>query len=435
MRQIISRPYDSHVHFSLTGEYALSYCFQDQSDFHYLNDLILNQFLMRGHFFIGRQLCKNNFESFLIQHKQTALSFLDSVSRDIAIYLISKDGHTAFLNSKALDYFSEEKKILLDKELVELGIARENIHFELYRLLPAFSDSQIESIVQQSRTIFHQAGFTHLRDMTMDLLTWQYIAKNPQDLFIESYYYLSSLHDLKKSLEVLATMKSTANQYLKPRGLKIFIDGSLHSQSALLSIECDCQKNGKKALWTGEDYQNVLRSAWQNGYELAVHSIGDQAVDLIVDWTRQVSAEGVSGRLCIEHAEFVRPETIHKMKALHVEVYMQPSHLQLDMGWMDRNAKSRDYAFVYEKLLSAGVPVYFGSDSPFALSGWQQTKKGIDLAVEKKLFKVNKAKPIESHWNAVYERHAHPNKLSPESQVILNNFDIQELYFQNKRLV
>lgn len=442
MHYTVKKPYDSHIHFLLTGEYELSFQFQGQSDFHFLKEISLHKAFLRDQFFIGRQLNKKKFEQFLQKEKLSALEFLNSVDLHRPLYLITEDGHTGYVNSAALDYFNNVKFLEPKNEKVEQGCVLEGVHFQFYQNLPGFNRSQNLELIEKSVSKFHQAGFTHLRDMSMDIQTWQLLLQNPQKIFIECFVFLKSYEQLGESLLQIQQMKQDSSQRQSVKGLKIFLDGALHSQSVAMSpvfgepLSCDCKNTSgaSNILWTEERFKDVLRQCWAQNIELAVHSIGDHAADKVVDWARQVMSEGFVGRLCLEHAEFLRPETINKMKSLHIEVHMQPSHLIKDSEWIEENPAYGKWAMQWEKLNAIDVPVFFGSDSPFIEASWKKTKQGLVLPTTKMW-----SRPLKKQfdWNsAIIAHHHHKSERSPPSELILNkDLDIEELYFENDRLV
>lgn len=442
MHYSVNKPYDSHIHFLLTGEYELSFQFQEQDDFNFLKELSFEKAFLRDHFFIGRQLNKKKFEQFLLKEKLSALDFLNSVDNNRPLYLVTEDGHTGYINSAALDYFNNTKFLQPMSINVEQGCAFEEAHFQLYQNLPEFNHGQNIELIEKAVSKFHQSGFTHLRDMTMDSQTWELLLQNPQKIFIEAYIYLKSFEQLDETLARIQQMKKNSSDRQLMRGLKIFFDGALHSQSVAMSaisdksLTCDCKEANvaSNILWTEERFKNVLRKCWAQKVELAVHAIGDYAADKVVDWSRQVMSEGFVGRLCLEHAEFLRPETINKMKSLHIEVHMQPSHLIKDSHWITENPAYGKWTMQWEKLNAIDVPVYFGSDSPFVEPSWQKTKQGL-MIPDSRMW----SRPLKKQfdWNkAVIAHHQCKNEKSPSSELILNkDLNIEELYFENDRLI
>jgi predicted amidohydrolase YtcJ len=169
--------------------------------------------------------------------------------------------------------------------------------------------------------------------------------------------------------------------------MKLFYDGTLGAQTALVSQDYLCPHKGAgfsrgQRAWSAEAFQLAVRRIWQSGLEVSVHVLGDQAADEVVSLIRETMAQTqdgpVFGKLSLEHVELLRPETIQKMKSMHVSCYMQPSHAVSDSQWLpDLIGTNMQYAFRWESLLAAGIPVYWGSDSPIMQPSIELTLQGL----------------------------------------------------------
>jgi hypothetical protein len=111
----------------------------------------------------------------------------------------------------------------------------------------------------------------------------------------------------------------------------------------------------------------LLSTAHAGGLEIALHAIGDAAVDLAL---QAFEATGATGG--IEHAQLVRLEDLPRMARLGVRASVQPAHLLDDRDttlslWGDR----ADRCFALRSMVDAGVVLALGSDAPVApLDPW-----------------------------------------------------------------
>lgn len=154
--------------------------------------------------------------------------------------------------------------------------------------------------------------------------------------------------------------------------LKLFVDGSLNSRTAL----CHDPYPGEAALGTAhgrletppDELRALLAEAAAHGIGGAVHAIGDRANTLALD---AFEAVGVPGR--IEHAQLLVPDDVARFAALGVVASVQPGHLPDDRDVADRLWAGRGHrSFPLRDLLDAGVRVEFGSDAPVApLDPWR----------------------------------------------------------------
>eukprot|EP00873_Tetraselmis_striata_P008162 jgi/Tetstr1/428426/TSEL_018440.t1 len=156
--------------------------------------------------------------------------------------------------------------------------------------------------------------------------------------------------------------------------LKAFADGSLGSRTAKMHEPYD--DTPSTGIWVTNMTQlrDDIIAADAQGFQVAVHAIGDQAVDeLLACYAAARAANGPRDatlpRHRIEHAQHIAgPETVSQMLAADVQVVTNPLHLLDDMRIIPhslgeaRGAPSR--AFAQETFLKAGVPVSCGSDWP-----------------------------------------------------------------------
>ena len=116
-----------------------------------------------------------------------------------------------------------------------------------------------------------------------------------------------------------------------------------------------------------DEMTELLARAHAGGLEIALHAIGDSAVDLAL---QAFAATGAVGG--IEHAQLVQLEDLPRMARLGVRAGVQPAHLLDDRDttlqlWGDR----ADRCFALRSMLDAGVVLALGSDAPVApLDPW-----------------------------------------------------------------
>lgn len=353
MERVIQNLYDSHVHFLGTAEYLGGVSLSEVASLEDLRHMTFPSSCFRGGFLIAFGWNPSKLPRTLLTKEN-----LDVLFPNHPVMFSRWDGHASWLNSQALDLigFSDSD-----------GLLEEADHFTALEKLPSYSNEELKEKMKTASRIFLEQGFTHLRDMTSSIPEAKALRELanagllPQQ--IELNFLIKKREDLKGLLPELVALKKISPRQVIIQGIKIFYDGTLGGENARLS-GCNCAHNSQ--LWTEQDFKSVLNDVWKVGLEIAVHCIGDQAVDDIVQWTREVSAQGLVGRLNIEHAEFVRPETIQKMKPLHVKIHMQPCHWFGDQQWLDKNPNYKKWAFPWESLRRAQIHIQFGSDSPVA---------------------------------------------------------------------
>lgn len=345
--------YDSHVHFLGTAEYLGGVALTDVRSADQLKDLVFKPTAYKGDFLTAFGWNPKN-----IPKEELTADILDRVFPDVPVMFSRNDGHASWLNTLALKRLG-----FGDRQ----GLLEEADHFLALERLPKRDHEALKNKLMEASQIFLSQGFTHLRDLTSSkeeaLALFELSKEGRFQQFIELNFLLKNIRDLGPLLETLRDLKARAVPNVCIQGVKLFFDGTLGGGNAFVQ-QCQCCRDSQ--YWTRELYSEVLKQVWGAGFDIAVHCIGDDAVDEIVSWTREVSAQGIVGRLHLEHAEFVRSETIQKMKPLHVKVHMQPCHWFGDKEWLATKASSalKKIAFPWESLRRAQIPIHFGSDSP-----------------------------------------------------------------------
>jgi predicted amidohydrolase YtcJ len=164
---------------------------------------------------------------------------------------------------------------------------------------------------------------------------------------------------------------------LRVIGIKTFLDGGMLTGSAYMLEPWGV---GKIYSISDPNYRGVLlmppdrllpiaRAAAEAGLQFTAHSVGDGAVQTLLDAYEQIGRELPPGALaktrpCITHCNFVHPDDVNRFKQLGVSADIQPVWLYLD-------ARTLTDHFGYERmsrfqplrdLFAAGALVGGGSD-------------------------------------------------------------------------
>jgi len=158
--------------------------------------------------------------------------------------------------------------------------------------------------------------------------------------------------------------------WLAVGGLKLFLDGTLGSQTADMIAPFEGQPGNRGiATMDFETFCDLAARAADAGLATAVHCIGDGANRKALDGfalVRRTRSQAV-GRLRhrIEHAQIVAREDFGRFAALGVVASMQPIHATVDMPVADRYWGPRtDRAYAWRSVLASGARLAFGSDAP-----------------------------------------------------------------------
>ncbi|MEO6388330.1 MAG: amidohydrolase [Croceibacterium sp.] len=158
------------------------------------------------------------------------------------------------------------------------------------------------------------------------------------------------------------------DDHLRMGGLKLFLDGALGSRGALLKQPyADDPRNRGLERLNGTQLRNLMSRAATEGYQVAVHAIGDAANAEILSAIDELSGDyGGDRRWRIEHAQIVDPVDIPKFGQHGIIASMQPVHETSDrlMAEARLGPDRLAGAYAWRSIHATGAPLAFGSDTP-----------------------------------------------------------------------
>lgn len=456
MIEKIKNCYDSHTHFWATGQVAEGLQLNHLKSVEDIKNLKITENHYRGNWIFGFGWNQNNWP----KNKFPDKKILDEVFGTTPVFFSRVDGHASWVNSQALiefqnkgyDFSSDPKGGVIERDSKgqPTGMLFDQAHINALIQLPEFSVKQNQSFLETAQKIFNQAGFTHVRDMSMNLSIWQLLKKMEVEkkltINIESFVSTENLNDLARVLNEIEVIKKEESPQLQVKGVKIYIDGSLGSKTAYLSqyyinqndlSNKDEVKTKGLLIWTFDEIKQLLKQVWSKGLQVSIHTIGDEAVHIAVQAAREVSAEGVLGRLHLEHVQVLRPETILMMKPLHIICHMQPCHWLSDKSWLKQTI-SEDCVknlFQWELLRKNKIPFYFGSDSPIEPPSLSNTQRALSESVEWGVPKLDDdwkkycSHPGYSSGNSIKKYSPNDLKSNNDCYTEIEDGDVNQVYF------
>ncbi|MDP9795572.1 putative amidohydrolase YtcJ [Catenuloplanes nepalensis] len=171
--------------------------------------------------------------------------------------------------------------------------------------------------------------------------------------------------DLPKALD-LGVRTGLGDEWLSVGALKVFTDGGMMARTAALTENYAGLDHAGQLADDPDVLTRTIVDGHRAGWQLAVHAIGDRAVDLALDAIAAAQAIKPGRRHRIEHAGLVRPDQLARFRELDVTAVVQPNFLWYlgddyaqimgpeRAGWLYRGAG----------FLDAGVRLAASSDRP-----------------------------------------------------------------------
>jgi predicted amidohydrolase YtcJ len=151
-------------------------------------------------------------------------------------------------------------------------------------------------------------------------------------------------------------------------GVKLYDDGALGSRGAWLKQPYH-DKPDTRGLQFNSDAELFAKAqeAAGNGFQLAIHAIGDAANAQVIATYEKLSATyGSDRRWRIEHFQIVDPADIPRLRPAGIIASMQPTHQTSDrlMAEARLGGDRLKGAYAWQTVEQLGIPIAFGSDFP-----------------------------------------------------------------------
>lgn len=397
--QRIDACFDSHVHWAATGEFATRLRLEQLGSAREILNIDCGKIPLRQDWILGFGWDQTDWPD----KNEITRELLDRWSPERPVLLTRIDAHVGWVNTAAL------QAAKLDLAKYESGVLRDQDYELLLQHVPRPSASDIRRDLLKATQIFHAEGFTHVRDVGGAIVHWEQALLLDRarllNLAVEMFFHVAQLDDLEMYCEFVEAAKNTDAENLRAKGIKIFVDGALGSEGAWIS-EPYASGSGHGLQLLGEsEIEHILRTVWPRGLEVAIHVIGDAAVHRVVTVADRLRAAGVIGRLHLEHAEIVRPETIALMKGLNVVCHLQPCHWLSDRRWLRDKVGDQLYkwSFPWRRLQEADVEFDFGSDTPIEPPSVARTLQALNESAANGVGKLlGKPERFMSHPNRAW---------------------------------
>jgi predicted amidohydrolase YtcJ len=288
---------------------------------------------------------------------------VDEAVGDRPAVLMRVCGHAAVLSTAAMRLLG----LLEDRENPEIdrgcngeptGIVYESTAAKAYEEAVKNLD-QLKLVLEASRHVLAN-GITMVGNMDVGAEEFTSLVRawNAGLLRLRVRVYLS-----RRLYEAMLKMGFTpffGDEMLRVKGVKMYMDGSLGARTAWLREPySDAGGTGSpQASW--RDVARLASAISQAGGDLAVHAIGDAALEEVLK-----GFEAAGCRCRVEHASLAPPDLIEKMSRLGVRAAVQPRFLVSDFWAVDRLGRRRvRWLYPFKTMLVSGVSIGFSSDAP-----------------------------------------------------------------------
>jgi predicted amidohydrolase YtcJ len=310
---------------------------------------------------------------------------MDRISTEHAVIIERVCGHSLCCNTLALKMAGITRdtpqvdggKMDVDEHGEPVGIFRENAMQGIKTIIPPYTEDDFEEQLLYAVRYALERGITSAA--SCDIYGENYRG------IIDTYIKIFTKHGLHLRLNMQCRIMEDAvfdefvkagwvtkapmgHPYLTMGPLKLFADGSLGSRTALLRkpYNDDPSTTGLQVL-TREEMDAIVQKAHKNGIQVAVHAIGDAAIEQVLD-----SYEKANGgkknelRHGLIHCQITDLPLLQRIAKSDILAIVQPIFLAHDLYMLDdrvgKKLASTSYAWAtMEKL---GIKTSYGTDCP-----------------------------------------------------------------------
>jgi hypothetical protein len=329
---------------------------------------------------------------------------LDAIVPDRPVFLPNRDGHSTWVNSRALELAGidastadpDDGRIERDPDGTPTGTLHEGAADLVERLLPKHSDDEWLEAFRIGQAYLHSLGITGWQDAIVppDYLAVYRRAADRGLLTarVEAALWWEREGGLEQVEELAAASRSLPPGRLRANSVKLMLDGVIETYTAAL-VDPYLDASGAPTTNRGIDFidpgalREIVTRLDAVGLQPHFHALGDGAVRYALDAVEAArAANGMSDtRPHLAHIQVIHPDDVPRFARLGAVGNAQPLWAcrepqmdQLTIPFLGRERSTWQYPFA--SLLRAGVRLAMGSD--WAVSTPDPLQE-IEVAVER----------------------------------------------------
>ena len=335
---------------------------------------------------------------------------LDLICDDTPVILKSADGHSTWVNSKAIENAGITAETKADGGTVVIGddgepqgYLKESAANLVADQKPVYTAEQMKSAVEwlqdyllsQGFTTFFNAGMSPDGDENYytaleEMAEAGELKVNVRASWWVQPYNFDSWEDLKAYLdrcrEIAAGFET---EYFQANTIKLMCDQVLEEATAYMEYYKDPEDHTSDKelkedakLWGGKEdmLEQMFAYAADSGMQIHIHQIGDPAAEYILDSLEKVNKEHPQiseNTVAFAHCQFLTEETQKRMAELNITAVTAPYWAVIDDYYWDVyeplvGLETLQTQYPMKSLLDEGINVAFHSDSPVTMPnmGW-----------------------------------------------------------------
>ncbi len=318
---------------------------------------------------------------------------IDDISENNPCFLSSYDRELYLANSAALKAADLENARLdgmkLDSQGKPTGLIFSGSPAiqKIREVIKSKSEKRILDELRAGLRVMAERGITEVHDISSEKQMQRYaiLHKNGElSARIWGRLHIQDCQSIKDRNIEMNTHPVTGkhDDYLRYGGYKGYYDGLMGSHNALLSepysdrpgrygqYRTDTSDDPELKIKNPEKFFNFLKIAFDDGYSVDTHAIGDRGITEVLDDYERLKRETGRelNRFRVIHAMTVQPADFDRFAAMKLIAEVNPSQMEDDMRWViDRLGPEREkLVYPFKTFIDRGIVMTVGSDIPGA---------------------------------------------------------------------
>lgn len=382
-RTVVSGFIDSHMHLLRFGLLKKELDLTKVTTWKDMKEAIEHHYpeIEEAEWIFGKGFNDDEFQD--IDHLLTAED-LDEINIDKYMYFMHQDGHECVISKKLLRKLEQEKGFQKEPE----DFKERDEHGELNG---RFKDTAVHyinhylwerSLEEATKALecaipyLLQYGITsvHTDDRSFigsyERLWKAYTqAEKRGNLPIEAFlhHYIFDYRDLKSFIHSFSKRTGEGTDRVKVGAIKIFLDGTQRLHTAAMRQPYPDQPDSRgNLIYSQEQLNEMVAFASQHGMQVAMHALGDRAVESAIVALEQEEAQTSELRHRIIHAQTLGDDLLERAAGIGAFIETQPSFLMGEWSEKDKWVPESllPYSDAFRKMIDHDIPITLSSDAP-----------------------------------------------------------------------
>ncbi|ARI77326.1 amidohydrolase [Halobacillus mangrovi] len=374
---------DSHMHLLRFGLLKKELDLTEVTSWKEMKELVENHYdeMEEYDWIFGKGFDDSKFDD--IDHLLTAKD-LSEIQVNAYIYFMHEDGHECVVSEKALELLEKEKEF--EDEPDEFKETDENGNWNgrfkdtaVHYIKHHFWGRSIEDAKEALKKAFpylSEHGITSVHSDDINFIgsyeqLWQaYTELESEGLLpidAHLHHYIFNINDLNNYLERSKMRTGDGTAQVKVGAVKIFLDGTQRLYTAAMRNPYPVAPSTNGTLiYSQEQLNEMVRVSAENGMQVAMHAIGDRAIEQAITALEQDTANTKQLRHRIIHAQTLGPDLVERLRDLKPYIETQPSFLLGEWDKKDQWTPKElvPYCDAFNSLVKEHIPVTLSSDLP-----------------------------------------------------------------------